>query len=136
MAKVEKSRRNSKGYPKYLDNLARTLLRLQCGDKCQRCNKPVDGRDSQMHHIVSRKYYSTRWEMCNLVLLCAACHRQYHDGLFGKDWFAAKFPKKNNELTAKVASGQQRTTWRTSDFEAVEARLLQELSEEKQRSLA
>ena len=84
--------RTRKNIVKNLDKLTREILRKKQEDSCEYCGIKCFGRQSHPHHIRSRKYYESRWDLRNLVLLCAKCHRAYHDGNIGKDWFKEKYP--------------------------------------------
>jgi hypothetical protein len=56
-----------------LDKLCSIIIRSQ--GKCQRCS----GNNSlQTAHIFSRKNYSTRWSLSNMLCLCASCHFWSH----------------------------------------------------------
>ena len=118
-----------KGLVKSLDDLARTLLRLKQEDTCEKCGLVVHGRNSQVHHIRSRKWYNTRWELFNLVLLCAKCHRQYHDGIFGKDWFKEYAPECYKLLQDKIKEYPE--TYRESDLLEVKDSLNAQIKETK-----
>jgi len=41
---------------------------------CQRCGKQADPKGLHCCHIFSRKYYSTRFDPENAVVLCFSCH--------------------------------------------------------------
>lgn len=47
------------------------------GGKCEWCNK-TNAR-FEAAHIFSRRYVSTRYEPLNILCLCSACHRKWHD---------------------------------------------------------
>ena len=87
-----KRKRSRKNIVKSCDDLVRILLRSKQENCCEYCGVKVEGRNSQVHHIRSRKWYASRWDLRNLVLLCAVHHRQYHDGVIGKDWFKENYP--------------------------------------------
>ena len=105
------------------DALARTLLRILQEDTCEYCGAVVYGRQSHPHHIRSRKWYNSRWDSRNLVLLCAVCHRKYHDGVIGKDWFKEKYPRCWEWI--ETLGAKETKTWHESDLLEVE-RLLKD----------
>lgn len=53
------------------DKIASKLCLERDGYKCRYCGKP----GNQPHHIFSRKFAATRWDLDNLLTLCAGCHR-------------------------------------------------------------
>jgi hypothetical protein len=63
---------------KEADGLWRDLARMQPGDLCDRC-RMRPWRDC--HHLVSRRYFATRWDPENCARLCSGCHMLVtHDG--------------------------------------------------------
>jgi len=56
-----------------LDKKVSELVRAR--GKCEFCGKK---ENLQCCHIFSRKYLNTRWDLDNLLCLCAGCHFQAH----------------------------------------------------------
>jgi len=56
---------------KTLDSLSRECAIQKYGSECAYCRKrsPLN-----VHHIFSRSKKSVRWDMDNLIVLCAGCH--------------------------------------------------------------
>ena len=107
------------------DTLCRRILRIKHEHLCEYCGKYVEGRESQIHHIRSRKWNNTRWDFCNLVHLCASCHRKYHDGVIGRDWYIEYAPIAWEALQEKIPETTR--TWKLDDFKQIEAGLKKEL---------
>jgi len=58
---------------RHLDKKVSEIVRAR--GKCQRCGKKTN---LQCCHIFSRKYLNTRWDLDNLLCLCAGCHFLSH----------------------------------------------------------
>lgn len=58
-----------------LDLLAKRLIVAMDGPACRRCGS----RAAEVHHLVTRRRKTLRWDADNLVLLCIECHRWWHD---------------------------------------------------------
>ena len=58
-----------------LDKLVSEIVRKR--GECQLCNK---SRRVQLQccHIFSRKYLNTRWDLDNVLCMCAGCHFRSH----------------------------------------------------------
>ena len=110
--------RSRKGLVKSLDDLTRTLLRLKQENTCEYCGLYVEGRNSQVHHIRSRKYYETRWDLRNMVLLCASCHR---------DWFRERYPECAEWIDEVRKTPPE--TYRNTDLLAIEQDLKRQIKE-------
>ncbi len=57
-----------------LDDIVGQIVRSK--GKCERCKSRSQ---LQCCHINSRKYNLTRWDLDNLLCLCATCHSHFHD---------------------------------------------------------
>lgn len=69
------------------DDLTKAIIRLRDGWKCQKCNKTITNpSDAHRAHIVSSNHKMLRWDLLNLLLVCMACHRQFHDAVAIKWW--------------------------------------------------
>ena len=55
-----------------LDNLASKLKKDR---RCECCGAPA----VHVHHIIPRANRLLRWDVMNLIPLCAECHRRIHD---------------------------------------------------------
>ncbi len=81
------------------DDLTREIVRLIYDWKCQKCGKTITNKsDAQPAHIVGRSQKLLRWDLLNLLLLCLACHRKYHDSDSLKDYVEARWPARFNYL--------------------------------------
>lgn len=95
--------RTRKGLVKALDDIVREIVRVRDDHRCQWCGKPVHGFDSQVSHIISRKYYALRWDLLNVILKCASCHFKWHDDpTQGAEWFKTKFRARWEYLQSAV----------------------------------
>lgn len=59
-----------------LDKLCSKIVRSV--GECQYCGCP---EYSKLHcaHIYTRKWRSVRWDLLNMICLCASCHLSFHD---------------------------------------------------------
>lgn len=93
-----------KGLVKKLDDILRIQIRERDNHTCQWCNKKgLKGIDSQVAHIIpkSRSTY-LRWDMNNLILLCAYCHNEkWHKLSLGRKWFDVAYPERVQYLEAR-----------------------------------
>ena len=64
-----------------LDKICPNIVR-----KRGRCEKCLSKNNLQCCHIFSRTYNNTRWDLENLLCLCASCHFYFHKNpiLFGE----------------------------------------------------
>lgn len=86
-----------------LDKLCSEIIRKR--GKCQKC---YGTNALQTSHLFSRTYNNTRWDLCNLLCLCASCHFWSHKNplLFtewvkkylGKEKYEA-LKEKHNQIT-------------------------------------
>lgn len=120
MTRKYKKRSNHKKLKDALDSMCSLIVRSE--GRCIRCNKQST---LQPHHIYSRNNLSVRWDLNNLLCVCAGCHFFAHQNpmefssfvwsLKGNEGVAALMQKANsikkwtdhdlelllNELTAK-----------------------------------
>ena len=126
-------KRSRKNIIKKLDDLVRLIVRLRDEDTCQWCKRTVYGKDSQVSHVRSRKYYATRWALSNVKLLCAKCHFRWHDNpIEAAAWFDSAFPARRSWILE--AGRTPICVYRDSDLIEIEAALkakLKELSDER-----
>jgi hypothetical protein len=121
-------KRSRKNIIKKLDDLVRMIIRLRDEDTCQWCSRKVFGKDSQVSHVRSRKYYSTRWALSNVKLLCAKCHFRWHDNpIEAAAWFDSKFPARRSWI---LEEGRKPIcVFRDSDLIEIETNLKNKLAE-------
>lgn len=103
---------------KRLDALWRDAVRRRDGEICRFCRR---NRATAVHHVFSRRHYSTRWDLDNGVLLCFYCHIRiaHEDPEVFRDWFVARVGQaKFDALKARALSVVHRT-----DFALVELSL-------------
>lgn len=93
-----------KSLVKKLDDAVRVLVRARDNDTCQWCGKKdLKGFDSQVSHTIpkGRSTY-LRWDMINLLLLCAYCHNEkWHKLSLGRKWYDVKYPERVQYLEAR-----------------------------------
>jgi 5-methylcytosine-specific restriction endonuclease McrA len=58
-----------------LDTLARNATLARAGHACERCGR---SERLQWHHVYTRAIRSLRWDLDNLICLCAGCHLWWH----------------------------------------------------------
>jgi hypothetical protein len=56
------------------DDTFSLIVRIRDGDRCRLCNQRFR---VQCAHLVSRRYYSVRWDLRNAWGLCWPCHARY-----------------------------------------------------------
>lgn len=105
-----------------LDEICLKIIRLRDDNRCQICNKPVDGSDSQQSHVVAKGNGASlrRWDLLNIFLSCMKCHLYWwHKEVTeaGK-WFAEKFPAREAYLEiyrygkpAKISTPEMETLY-------------------------
>jgi len=76
---------NLRSLVKDLDRLARLATFQRAGHRCEKCGT----RDRlQWHHVYSRRIQSLRWDLDNLVVLCAGDHLHWHHNpMNAVEWF-------------------------------------------------
>lgn len=68
--------------------------------KCDKC-RSID--NLTWAHIISRRYYSTRWDLDNALCLCLDCHRYYTDHPFEWEiWVRNKIGGRYDNLYLKA----------------------------------
>ena len=79
-----------------LDDLCRQIVRLRDDNRCQWCNKQVEGQDSHPSHVLPKGRGASwrRFDLLNIKLLCFNCHRQkwHASPVMASAWFIDKFP--------------------------------------------
>ena len=122
-----------KAFREWLDILAKVCVKTRDNFTCQ-IQRPEDhtgacaGRmqpldyNCQWCHIISRNSYNWRWSLLNALCGCGHCHNWAHANPvpFGI-WFAEKYPIRNVLLNIPLRN----VTWRKSDFEDMERRLVE-----------
>jgi len=99
-----------------MDELARKCVRLRDDMLCQKCG--MQGYDT--HHVRMRKFYTTRWDLNNLVLLCKRCHSDVDNNPMGFTiWFMSQHPARLQAIEWK-ASQPPHGTWRPADLKKIE----------------
>ncbi|MEA3272239.1 MAG: HNH endonuclease [Patescibacteria group bacterium] len=92
--KIDK-KTNKKQLKKKLDKLWREVALLKYGDKCEyyRCYKT---ENLNVHHIISRRKLTTRWDLDNAMVLCPLHHTLSNDAAHSdinfKDKILGKYP--------------------------------------------
>ena len=95
-------------YKKRADALCSKIVRLR--GECENCGRSK-GVQLQCAHIVGRNNYTLRFDLTNLLCLCAGCHRHFHDNPDKfTDFWRKKYPAKRNYIDAN----RNRITKRTA----------------------
>jgi len=84
-----------------LDKLCSEIVRKR--GKCERCGRKAD---LQCCHIFSRTYNNTRWDLENLLCLCASCHFWSHKNPILFTEFIKQFLGKEKYELLKEAHNQ------------------------------
>jgi hypothetical protein len=120
-----------KPFKKWLDCLAGVIVKTRDNFQCQIVHDPACAGtmqpldlNCQCCHIISRSSNNTRWDLLNLITGCGHCHNFAHKNPveFGV-WFAGKYRHRIDWIDC--VSRQSKKTWRQSDFEEIERKLLQ-----------
>ena len=70
-----------------LDKLCADAVRERDGHQCTLCGRPEEpGRVHDWAHILSRRYYATRWDWMGSTTLCRTCHQRFTRR--PDEWFA------------------------------------------------
>jgi len=68
-----------KGAVRKLDSLCKEIVHIRDKDTCRKCGIFVSEFGGNVHHIIPKKRgYHVRWDINNLILLCATCHFWWH----------------------------------------------------------
>ena len=72
--KIKGKRRSRKSFIKLLDDLWSIAIKIQAGNRCQKCG--VQGAFYNSHHwwVGRAGGHATRWSLNNGLCLCVACH--------------------------------------------------------------
>lgn len=89
---------NYAGIKKKCDVLVSTLVRKQ--GLCDRCGST---KNLQAAHIISRTYMATRFDLENLLCLCAGCHLYWwhKEPIEAARWLEEKYPGRYDRLNVK-----------------------------------
>lgn len=90
------ARRDRRWLRTEMDRLARFCCLARAGNCCEKCGKPGRMNEArsglQWHHVYTRALVALRWDMDNLVCLCAGCHLWWHHNpLDAAAWFVGHF---------------------------------------------
>ena len=84
-------------------------------ERIQWCRR---NRGTDTHHIRTRKYYTTRWELNNLILLCRACHSEVENNPNSfAIWFVKRYPQRQEVIDWK--SREKVKTWHDDDLKEI-----------------
>jgi 5-methylcytosine-specific restriction endonuclease McrA len=98
-----------------LDLLARRATFERAKHRCERCLKPDR---LQWHHVYSRAIVTLRWDLDNLVALCAGCHLWWHHNpLDAAEWFDDHCDRTDPKRKLRLAVS--RRTVRKTDYAAL-----------------
>lgn len=107
MAKRKKKTERQKLIDK-LDAVMREAIKVRDDYTCQKCGAKATisyrkGKPGyygcHWAHIYSRNSHKLRWDWLNSLVLCAGCHRFYHDNpLDGEWWFRVHFAARYDYL--------------------------------------
>lgn len=96
LKRVPMKRRALKKWKLELDQLCRTVTFARDGHACCRC-----GVRDPLHwcHVNTRAVLSLRWNLDNVLALCAGCHlwNHHHPTAFS-EWWTEKYPERAQRL--------------------------------------
>jgi hypothetical protein len=106
------------------DKLVSLIVRLR--GSCERCDKT---QFLQAAHVVGRNNHTLRFDLNNVICLCAGCHRWAHDNPreFTK-WFDHAYPERAKYLDGMMNKLTQRKLF---DYEKLVGNLQKEYDKEK-----
>ena len=113
-----------------LDTIVGKIVRAR--GKCERIGFGCERKSNvlQCCHINSRKYNLTRWDLDNLLCLCAVCHSHFHDHPLELGDFVKKVKGEIIwENLQEVYKSQ--TKYTTNDLE-IKLKILQDLADKKE----
>ena len=96
---------------KNIERLCKEIIYIRDGGKCQKCGKPVSGKNAHTSHVIPKSHGNgLRFDLLNLKLLCFHCHINWwhKNPLEAAEWFKSKYPKrweyleKNKEHMVKL----------------------------------
>ena len=92
------------------DELWSFAVRADWNHRCARCGNP----HSQAHHLLPRRYTTTRYDLCNGIALCGPCHKYNadmspHQNAAGfVRWLSEHYPARHKWYVETEASGEHR----------------------------
>ncbi len=92
-----------------LDGLCRDVVRLRDDNKCQRCSKTIEGRNSHPCHVIVKGSGASqrRFDLLNIFLGCYPCHRWFdHNKTASWTWFAEKWPARAEWVNLMYRGGK------------------------------
>jgi hypothetical protein len=108
-----------------LDKIVSELVRKR--GKCEHCD---DKKTLQCCHIFSRTYNNTRWDLGNLLCLCASCHFYFHKNPIAFVEFVNSYLGDNKYELLKEAHNQE-ARFTIIDLE-IKYNILKEMLNEKE----
>ena len=109
---------HTKAAVRELDRLAREAVFARDRHQCMRCGK---GTRLQCCHVYSRRYRALRWNLLNLMTLCAGCHLWWHHRpLDAMKWWREKVLDRQARLLELAACTRNP---KRPDLEAIRAYL-------------
>ena len=119
---------------KDIEALCRKIIYIRDKGKCQKCGKPVSGKNAHTSHVIPKSHGNyLRFDITNLKLLCFHCHINWwhKNPLESAEWFKSKFPERweylqlNKEKTIKMTLDDYdklKTAMQNMVYEMVERR--------------
>ena len=105
-----------------LDKLVKQIVRKR--KKCQHCGRSR-GIQLQTAHIFSRKYLGLRWNLDNVLLLCASCHFWAHSNtILFAEWVKEYLGEEKYQLLKEARN--QITIFTLNDLQ-IKVKALEEL---------
>ena len=117
---MKKSKNYRKKFIKECDVLVAQIVKARDGNECVICKANGEKRSPIMDagHLISRRYYSLRWNLKNVFCQC-----QYHNSLHRFDthpfdsWYIAKFgADKWNNLHLKKNETKSWKVWELEEL--------------------
>ena len=92
------------------DRLFRDIIRNRDKSLCQNCSSPFH---PQLAHIISRRYYTVRWDTNNALILCAKCHARwtYHP-LEWEQWIIKRIGQEEYETLKRKALSYEKINYK------------------------
>lgn len=95
---------------KEVDDLFREVIRGKYKSICVNCQSPYK---PQVAHIISRSYYTTRWDIENAVILCLKCHMKFTSHpLEWEQWIIKRIGQEEYEALKRKALSYKKINYR------------------------
>lgn len=92
------------------DEEVKRIVRERDMGRCQKCGKPVRGKNAHTSHVKTKKRFPyLRFDLNNVKLLCYFCHMQWWHKEISEawEWFEREFPYRADYLYRKIREEEQ-----------------------------